>query len=586
MIINMKGLTGLVGPGGITYRKKNSLIKKLKDAGAVLALIANKANGSGRLTGNDSPWVDLVNDFGKNLFNKLEITNNAFLDASDGSEVVNFNWFYSDYIDISSISDLVLNQLAGAGIAGALYYDESKTFISGETNNDILANSNQLKIPINSKYLRFSNTKVLIDLTQLEKGKVSTTYESYARNDGILTNFAGTVDSGWNQVYNHKMNMITNPTMKGEKATIGPVANGDIPDWSVVYQDHHFFQEVNGDITYVQDVPFGERAVFYTRGMYSADGHKVFAYVEIMKLTDHNMTTGSIVTVSRGAGGYSTPLLTVDEYNNMPVGEWVPHYCSKNVDEAVLGTTELNLSLGTYSYQDEYRKTAFRNPKILDLTSIDNFFGTSYATLPAPEDVYNVLEEILALEKSVYAITFDPVDDHLNVLTGSSGDILDITGTEEFTICNVFKTESPIDSGWLYCRNLDNNVSSVQYGLFLLPDGGGRVRVGGVNFVIPTGTFLADYWHEVIVRRVENTIILKVNSVEKINSSFTANLVSQPHLRFGARSASIDGLTQAEFMGHNEAINLMFRASQVGYDTAKIDELCNKISSPYISLNQ
>jgi len=45
---------------GLDYNQlRKSIIQELKEAGAVLALLSNKADGSAPLTGNNSPWVDL-----------------------------------------------------------------------------------------------------------------------------------------------------------------------------------------------------------------------------------------------------------------------------------------------------------------------------------------------------------------------------------------------------------------------------------------------------------------------------------------------------------------------------------------------
>jgi len=69
-----------------------NIIKQLKDAGAVLALLSNKADGSGPLTGNDSPWVDL-SGFGNDctLFNQAGTVSsgwqsNPFVNRMDGTD--------------------------------------------------------------------------------------------------------------------------------------------------------------------------------------------------------------------------------------------------------------------------------------------------------------------------------------------------------------------------------------------------------------------------------------------------------------------------------------------------------------------
>jgi hypothetical protein len=46
-----------------------TIIQELKDAGAVFALLSNKADGVGPLTGNDGPWKDLINNNDGTLVN-------------------------------------------------------------------------------------------------------------------------------------------------------------------------------------------------------------------------------------------------------------------------------------------------------------------------------------------------------------------------------------------------------------------------------------------------------------------------------------------------------------------------------------
>jgi hypothetical protein len=73
-------------------RKLQSFASLVKDAGGVLYLDARKADGSGPLTGNDSPWVDL-SGFGNNctLFNQAGTAgsgwqSNPFVNRTDGTD--------------------------------------------------------------------------------------------------------------------------------------------------------------------------------------------------------------------------------------------------------------------------------------------------------------------------------------------------------------------------------------------------------------------------------------------------------------------------------------------------------------------
>ena len=162
----------------------------VKDAGGVLYLDARKANGSGPLAGNDSPFVDLANKIGKNLVGSIEQGDIGI----SGQEITSSVYVRPvDYIEVLSSTQYKLSSSKGTANCRVAYYDSDKIFISVESNG-----VDDLNTPSNCKFVRFRtpSTDLNVDI-QLEKGSVATSYEPHTRNDGSLTNFAGTGTSGW-----------------------------------------------------------------------------------------------------------------------------------------------------------------------------------------------------------------------------------------------------------------------------------------------------------------------------------------------------------------------------------------------------
>lgn len=103
----------------------------------------------------------------KNLFDKNAVTKNHYVDYKTGIIKELSGASVSEYIEIESNTEYVLsanNQNA--------FYDINKNFISGTTDNPFTT-------PSNAKYILVTTIDPNIDIQQLEKGSVSTTYTEY-----------------------------------------------------------------------------------------------------------------------------------------------------------------------------------------------------------------------------------------------------------------------------------------------------------------------------------------------------------------------------------------------------------------------
>lgn len=118
---------------------------------------------------------------GKNLFDKDNATLNYRL-GSDGTPYSDNNYVLSDYIPVLPSSYYMYSRYASGGGSGAVaFYDSNKTFISrilfggGSTSNTYI----QITTPENTKYIRLTDLKGLLNNMQIEKGTQSSSYEPY-----------------------------------------------------------------------------------------------------------------------------------------------------------------------------------------------------------------------------------------------------------------------------------------------------------------------------------------------------------------------------------------------------------------------
>jgi|GEM_PF-4181462 len=93
------------------------IVKKLKDAGAVLALLSNKADGSAPLTGNDSPWVDLSGNSNNGTLINFAGTAASGWNADSGENFITLDKIDDviDFINTSSV-DITTNDFVLAAV--------------------------------------------------------------------------------------------------------------------------------------------------------------------------------------------------------------------------------------------------------------------------------------------------------------------------------------------------------------------------------------------------------------------------------------------------------------------------------------
>lgn len=179
-------------------------------------------------------------------------------------------------------------------------------------------------------------------------------------------------------------------------------------------------------------------------------------------------------------------------------------------------------------------------------------------------------------EGSQSFLTFDQVDDYLKILTGSSGDVLDIT-VAPLTICVLSKG---VDIQYLLARNEDSGLGTEgQYGLF--KPNNSRIDLY-LDSDLKVGTIIDNtIWCHYMFHWDGVDIKTRVDFVLDATTPFVGTLPSLPNLFLGARSSSIDGSTATGFTKGNIATMTIY----TGSDEQKIIDVEQKIAADYLALN-
>lgn len=108
---------------------------------------------------------------GKNLFNKETRTVNSAVSPTTGSLGTHTSVDTSDFIEVEGNENYYISHSNRVA-----WYDANKVFISGLYDGTTFA----LTSPANAKYIRVSMLKTVVDIFQIEKGTVGTSYEPYS----------------------------------------------------------------------------------------------------------------------------------------------------------------------------------------------------------------------------------------------------------------------------------------------------------------------------------------------------------------------------------------------------------------------
>lgn len=138
-----------------------------------------------------------VTNCGKNLISNGTgdgYVNNYYLNA-DNTLTQGTGWYVSEYFKIDATKTYTWSSQGTANRPAICYYDENKTFISGESANEQLPRV--LSIPQNTVYMRCTQDETTVKF-QVEQGLRATSYEPYKSTTATIslgdTIYSGSVD--------------------------------------------------------------------------------------------------------------------------------------------------------------------------------------------------------------------------------------------------------------------------------------------------------------------------------------------------------------------------------------------------------
>ncbi|MDU7213022.1 hypothetical protein [Clostridium sp.] len=168
---NIKGIETLVKD--TTIKQGNNTVK-LQDFYS--SFIQTKGEISQKVTQSEvDSSINKLELGGINLFVKKTATKNKYLNSS-GVEVYETNWFYTDYINVEGIKNLIASGYVNLGLApSTCYYDANKKFVKGINNNG-QSLSKLITIDPGISYIRFSCDIRGFDTLKIEKGTKSTSW--------------------------------------------------------------------------------------------------------------------------------------------------------------------------------------------------------------------------------------------------------------------------------------------------------------------------------------------------------------------------------------------------------------------------
>ncbi|WP_270324978.1 phage tail protein [[Eubacterium] hominis] len=124
---------------------------------------------------NANTKIDGLELGGINLLVVKDITKGKYLNNS-GSEVSDSSWFYSNYIPVKGLKNLVASGYSNLGTSPSVcYYDKDKKFVKG-INNNSQSLGKLMTIDSGVEYIRFSGMIVDLPTLKIEKGTKPTNY--------------------------------------------------------------------------------------------------------------------------------------------------------------------------------------------------------------------------------------------------------------------------------------------------------------------------------------------------------------------------------------------------------------------------
>ena len=214
----------------------------------------NITSGETEQDGTPTPSapVDVVNVGSNiNLFDKDNMLEGKFINPSDGNENTNSSYNTTNYIQVEANKQYCINKarMGNTSHAGICYYDANKTFLSGNSWNDLGYSSEAVRDNIvfstnnsNAKYARISSKVADIDFNavKIEEGSKATNYTPYnkggtgflarGKNIFVVDNLTSKTANGVTISYNPQtQEIILNGTCTTNNTTFTLSTNKTLP---------------------------------------------------------------------------------------------------------------------------------------------------------------------------------------------------------------------------------------------------------------------------------------------------------------------------------------------------------------------
>lgn len=370
-------------------------------------------------------------------------------------------------------------------------------------------------------------------------------------NNGTLTNFAGTDTSGWNEVANIDVNALENYDF-----------SDGTDNWNSLDST---LSEVGQKISILGNGASTQPRVRQLDVFTNKRTDIWFCFARVM--VDNSDATLIILRSSVTFDSESSPVMNqwYDLFGlstGVDVGQDIMYIEHRYADVATANGKTMEV---------EGLKPNGGNTFAINLTELDAFFGTSYASMTA-EQINAIKYDLLELEKTSQALRFDGVDDFVAFADTAS---LDITSAP----LAIFTTAKSIDSfGYIFAKN-GASSSEMQYSLY--KEGTSfRSRFG--NTISASSPITEGVWYSYGAYWDGVNLSMYVNGVQQgTPQSLVGPLISRTNVQAGARSNSADGTIKSSHYDGDIATVTIY----TGSDINKILKAEAKISAEYLALN-
>jgi lysophospholipase L1-like esterase len=235
----------------------------------------------------------------KNLFNKNDVIQDTAISPSHGGELPNLtSYVASNYIRVDADTEYTINKFNQLA-----FYDENKVFLSGLGGEDDLGKT--FTTPLNTKYIRVTVRKTMLNIYQLEKGISQTLYEPFgttSKGESLEIDFKKKIENAVQ--YTNSKNMFNKDTIISGKY-VSPSHGGLLDNTSFSASDYiEVEQGQEYTINLVYQVAFYSYDKQYVSGIGTFDPEQVQTVTvpygaRFMRLTVRN-TKLALLQVEKG----------------------------------------------------------------------------------------------------------------------------------------------------------------------------------------------------------------------------------------------------------------------------------------------